>query len=57
MNFDGVVIRSDLSHQGRPGAEFRFGPWFEEEHGVGVLTDGQNILGLGYSHDVSLFEE
>jgi malic enzyme len=25
---------------------------FEEEHGVGVLTDGEAILGLGYSADV-----
>ena len=26
---------------------------FEEEHGVGVLTDGRTILGTGYSSDVS----
>jgi hypothetical protein len=26
---------------------------FEEEHGVGVLTDGQTILAIGYSHDAT----
>lgn len=30
---------------------------FEEEHGVGVLTDGEVILGLGYDCDAMLFRK
>lgn len=37
--------------------EFDFGASFEEEHGVGVLTDGKDILGLGYGWDVRPFKD
>ena len=30
---------------------------FEIEHGIGLLTDGEKILGTGYSMDVSPFED
>jgi hypothetical protein len=30
---------------------------FEEEHGVGVLTDGVAILGTGYRYDVTPFKK
>jgi hypothetical protein len=29
---------------------------FEQEHGVGVLTDGQTVLGFGYSGEATPFE-
>jgi hypothetical protein len=35
--------------------ELAFEAPFEEEHGVGVLTDGVAILGTGYSYDVTPF--
>jgi hypothetical protein len=30
---------------------------FEENHGVGVLTDGETIVGTGYGADVTPFGE
>jgi hypothetical protein len=33
-------------------AEFDFHAPFEEEHGVGILTDGKSVFGVGYSSDV-----
>ena len=29
---------------------------FDPEHGIGLLTDGHQILGTGYQMDVSPFE-
>ncbi len=37
-------------------AELNFFAAYEEEHGVGVLTDGLNVLGIGYSGDVTPFK-
>lgn len=36
-------------------AELNFHAGFDVEHGVGVLTDGVRVLGIGYSSDASLF--
>ena len=55
MHGAGVDIRAAAN--GRPAvAELRFEASFEPEHGVGVLTDGERVLGLGYSSDVEPFE-
>ena len=35
--------------------ELCFGAPFEEEHGIGILTDGKTVLGTGYSSDVMPF--
>ena len=35
-----------------PIVELSFHAAFEEEHGVGLLTDGESILGAGYYLDV-----
>jgi hypothetical protein len=40
----------------KPVVELSFHAAFEEEHGVGVLTDGNTILGTGYSVDVRPFK-
>jgi hypothetical protein len=40
----------------KPCAILCFEALFEEEHGVGVLTDGTKILGTGYSTDVGPFQ-
>ena len=36
-------------------AQLHFHSWFEAEHGVGFVTDGENILGLGYATEVLPF--
>ena len=42
---------------GSPVIELSFHAAFEEEHGVGVLTDGETIIGTGYSYDATPFGE
>jgi hypothetical protein len=37
-------------------ADLNFPARFEEEHGVGILTDGDAVIGIGYSDDVSPFK-
>ena len=47
-----------LTPEGTPGTfavELNFDAKFEEEHGVGILTDGSEVIGIGYSGDVSPF--
>src|SRR5690349_5773992 len=41
----------------RPLVELSFSAPFEDEHGVGVLTDGKSVVGLGYSVDVEPFKK
>jgi hypothetical protein len=48
-----ITVRSGFDH---PLVELSFEAPFEEEHGVGVLTDGDTIRGTGYSGDVSPFK-
>jgi len=52
-----IKVRKEVHRYPRPVVELSFSAAFEEEHGVGVLTDGKKILGLGYSHDVTPFKE
>ena len=52
LRLNAIVVRES---GGRPVAELAFWPAFEEEHGVGVLTDGERVLGLGYSGDAKPF--
>lgn len=53
-----VTIRKNTAwDDGKPCAELVFHAPFEEEHGVGVLTDGQAIFGTGYSVDVQPFKQ
>ena len=40
----------------RPCAKLSFSAAFDPEHGVGVLTDGNKILGVGYGYDVGLYK-
>jgi hypothetical protein len=60
LQVDAVFIRRAYPEMGggfdRPAAEIAFHAAFEPEHGVGVLTDGESILGIGYILDVVLFE-
>lgn len=50
MRLQGISIHQ---HGDKPVAELNFWAEFEPEHGVGVLTDGETVLGTGYSYDVS----
>jgi hypothetical protein len=56
MRFYGVAIRGDIDGHEGPLAHLSFAALFEEEHGVGILTDGTAIVGAGHSYDVSLYE-
>ena len=57
MNFAGIRVHPSVHRFKKPIAELYFGAAFEEEHGVGVLTDGERILGTGYSLDVTPFKD
>ena len=59
LQVDAVFIRSaspGMAGYDKPAAEIAFHAAFEDEHGVGVLTDGEAILGIGFTLDVVLFE-
>jgi hypothetical protein len=56
MRFNGVWVRESLYEYKNPIVELAFSALFEEEHGVGILTDGSTILGTGYACDVSPYE-
>ena len=56
MDFLRIVIRKEADGYEKPVAELTFAAAFEEEHGVGVLTDGKDILGTGYMGDAAVFD-
>jgi hypothetical protein len=56
MRFTGVTVREEIHDYEGPVAELTFAAVFEEEHGIGILTDGSKIIGTGYSCDVTPFE-
>lgn len=41
----------------KPCAQFTFDSLIDEEHGLGVLTDGNDVIGIGYAGDPSAFQE
>ena len=49
-------MHNEVDGYDKPIVELSFGAAFEEEHGVGILTDGAKIIGIGYSYDVTPFE-
>jgi hypothetical protein len=53
---DELTIRRDFSPPKPWIGEFSFYSGFDVEHGVGVLTDGVDILGVGYSSDATRFK-
>jgi len=56
MRFGGVWVRESLYEYKGAIAQLGFSALFEEEHGVGILTDGSRILGSAYAIDVSPYE-
>jgi hypothetical protein len=55
MGFSRVAIRKEADGDESPVAELIFNAVFEQEHGVGVLTDGKEVLGTGYIDEASPF--
>jgi len=55
MGLPNIIVHKEVDGYERPVAEISFAAVFEEEHGVGVLTDGKSVLGTGYSSDVTPF--
>ncbi|HTL30654.1 MAG TPA: hypothetical protein VL282_15590 [Tepidisphaeraceae bacterium] len=51
-----ISVLHDADAFDRPVAEFSFAAAFEDEYGVGIITDGNGILGIGYSADVTPFD-
>ena len=51
-----VLIRESTYLHEKPSATFCFAAAFDEEHGVGVLTDGARLLGIGHQSDVTPFK-
>jgi len=56
MSCPTIAVHQEVEGYEKPIVELSFGAAFEEEHGVGILTDGAKIIGIGYSHDVTPFE-
>jgi hypothetical protein len=48
-----IQIRESTYLYERPSATICFSAAFDDEHGVGVLTDGTRVLGIGYESDVT----
>ncbi|MBC8140804.1 MAG: hypothetical protein H7Y38_05120 [Armatimonadetes bacterium] len=53
LRLNRIIARDRDYGTGTPVVELSFHAAFEEEHGVGILTDGEIILGTGYCYDVS----
>jgi hypothetical protein len=51
-----ITVRKRVDGYEKPVVELTFNAPFEEEHDVGVLTDGKKVLGTGYATDVTPFE-
>ena len=56
MRFTRLVIHESVYKYKAPIGEFTFAALFDEEHGVGILTDGEKIVGTGYAQEASPFE-
>ena len=55
LGLQGICIHREADGYNQPVAELQFAAAFEDEHGVGVLTDGINVPGIGYISDVRPF--
>lgn len=59
MRLDSIVIGEGLfpMRRGKVLIDLCFAAAFEEEHGVGFLSDGNEILGIGYFAEADPFTE
>ena len=57
MHPNGIIVRQSGTRSDQsPIIEITCSAVFEVEHGVGILTDGEMVLGTGYIYDVEPFE-
>lgn len=56
MQLSSIIVRNSVYGYDEPIVELSFIAPFEEEHGLGILTDGRSVLGIGYSCDVTPFQ-
>lgn len=56
MRLHAIRVHKEVDGYDKPIVELCFHAPFEEEHGVGVLTDGVRIVGTGYTSSVTPFE-
>jgi hypothetical protein len=52
----GISVQGHAFEGDEPVIWLHFHAASEEEHGIGVLTDGQRVLGIGYAGDVQPFD-
>ena len=52
-----ISVRKGVNRYERPVVELCFWAAYEQEHSVGVLTDGKRVLGTGYHLDVEPFKD
>ena len=57
LQLTNITVRKPSRRGGETLAELSFAAAFEEEHGVGILTDGKAIVGIGYIADVTPFKK
>jgi hypothetical protein len=57
MQLAAIWVCKNEHGDGELVVELAFHAAFEDEHGVGVLTDGENILGIGYMTDAAPFDD
>lgn len=58
LELDSIDVRNaGIKSEEQPVLEVTLGAPFEIEHGVGVLTDGVTIIGIGYAGDVERFKD
>ncbi|MFT5191713.1 MAG: hypothetical protein ACI9DF_004530 [Verrucomicrobiales bacterium] len=57
LQFYGLGHKFDCTKAGKPLVELRFRSDIDMEHGIGALTDGESIFGLGYTNDFNLYQE
>ncbi|MCF6313626.1 MAG: hypothetical protein L3J39_14360 [Verrucomicrobiales bacterium] len=55
MSAEAIHIHKQVEGYDGAVAELEFRADYEEEHGLGVLTDGDVILGIGYAGDTMVF--
>ena len=53
LRVSGILVLEDVPNCSGPVAELDFDAAFDPEHGVGVLTDGRTVLGIGQVLDVT----
>jgi hypothetical protein len=56
MQVSRITVHKGVHGDDKPIVELSFRAAFEQEHGVGVLSDGQAVLGFGYSGEATPFE-